>query len=63
MGRIDAMYLDKLDGRINADFFDRKAAEWRHEQDRLLRSIEMHQAANQNYLEEAVQNLVRNGGC
>ena len=29
--RIDAMYVDKLDGRIDTDFFDRKAAEWRGE--------------------------------
>ena len=27
--RIDAMYLDKLDGRIDNDFFDRKAGEFR----------------------------------
>ena len=27
--RIDAMYMDKLDGRIDNDFFDRKAAEFR----------------------------------
>ena len=52
--RIDAMYTDKLDGRIDAAFFDRKASEWRVEQDRLLRSIEEHQAANQTYLEEGV---------
>jgi len=25
--RVDAMYVDKLYGRIDADFFDRKAAE------------------------------------
>ena len=55
--RIDAMYLDKLDGRIDAAFFDRKAAEWREEQDRLLRTIEQHQTANQNYLEEGIRLL------
>jgi site-specific DNA recombinase len=38
--RIDAMYLDKLDGRVDAAFFDRKAAEWRTEQDRAGRTIE-----------------------
>ena len=52
--RIDAMYTDKLDGRIDAAFFDRKASEWRVEQDWLLRSIEEHQATNQTYLEEGV---------
>ncbi len=55
--RIDAMYVDKLDGRIDLAFFDRKACEWRKEQALLLRSIEEHQAANQNYLEEGVRLL------
>jgi site-specific DNA recombinase len=27
--RLNAMYLDKLDGRIKADFFDLRACEWR----------------------------------
>jgi site-specific DNA recombinase len=55
--RIDAMYIDRLDGRVDVAFFDRKATEWREEQDRLLHAIEKHQAANQNYLEEGVQLL------
>jgi site-specific DNA recombinase len=46
-----------LDGRIEAAFFDRKASEWRSEQDRLLQSIEEHQVANQTYLEEGVRLL------
>ena len=32
--RLDAMYVDKLDGRVNAAFFDKMAAEWRTEQAR-----------------------------
>jgi site-specific DNA recombinase len=56
-GRIDAMYVDKLDGQIDASFFDRRASEWRLEQDRLLHLIADHQAANQTYLEEGVQVL------
>jgi hypothetical protein len=40
--RIDAMYMDKLDGRIDAEFFDRKTAEWRTGQIRVLRNIETH---------------------
>ena len=55
--RNDAMYLDKLDGRIDAAFFDRRAAEWRLEQDQLLRLVEDHQAANTTYLEEGVRLL------
>jgi hypothetical protein len=55
--RIDAMYLDKLDGRIDTAFFDSKSAEWRAEQDRLLRDVATHQAANQTYIKEGVQLL------
>ena len=52
--RIDAMYVDKLDGRIDAAFFDRRAAEWRAEQSRCLETIQGHQDANQTYLEEGI---------
>lgn|SRR5579884_164045 len=55
--RIDTMYIDKLDGKIDADFFDRKAAEWRLEQSRILSAIEDHDKANQTYLKEGVQLL------
>ena len=33
------MYLDKLDGRVTQDFFDQKSAEWRKEQEDILRKI------------------------
>ena len=52
--RIDRAYEDKLDGRIDAAFFDRKAGEWRAEQDRLLQSIAGHQQANQSYMVEGI---------
>jgi DNA invertase Pin-like site-specific DNA recombinase len=55
--RVDAMYVDKLDGRIDQDFFDQKSTEWRVEQTRLLRAIEEHQVADQDYLTEGVQLL------
>lgn len=55
--RIDAMYLDKLDGRISAEFFDQKAAGWRDEQKQLLRNVQEHQNANQSYLTEGVKLL------
>ena len=51
------MYVDKLDGRVDAAFFDRKASAWRIEQDLLHRSIEEHQTANQAYLEEGIRLL------
>ena len=52
--RIEQMYLDKLDGRIDAGFFDQKSAAWRDEQDQILRVIKQHQDADQSYLEEGV---------
>lgn len=55
--RIDAMYVDKLDGRIDTDFFDRKAAEWRAEQRKCLELIRDHQDANQTYLDEGIRLL------
>jgi site-specific DNA recombinase len=55
--RLDAMYVDKLDGKIDEGFYDRRAGEWRSEQDRLLRAVEEHQAANRTYLDEGVQLL------
>ena len=56
-GRIDAMYDDKLDGRIGNDFFDAKAAEMRAEQAAIMRDLEAHQTANRSYIEEGVQLL------
>jgi site-specific DNA recombinase len=55
--RINAMYLDKLDGRVDTAFFDRMSAEWREEQNRCLREIERHEAAEQSYMDEGVQLL------
>jgi site-specific DNA recombinase len=56
-GRIEAMYVDKLDGKIDGAFFDGKAREWREEQDRIQRTIEEHQDANQSYLDEGIRIL------
>ena len=60
--RINAMYLDKLDGRVDEAFFDKMSAEWREEQNRCLREIARHEAAEQSYLQEGVQiiELARN---
>jgi hypothetical protein len=52
--RIHAMYLDKLDGRVDLEFSDAKSAVWREEQARMLADIERHQAADQSYMEEGV---------
>jgi DNA invertase Pin-like site-specific DNA recombinase len=63
--RINAMYLDKLDGRVDAPFFDKMSAEWRAEQNNCFREIERHESAEQSYMDEGVQilELVRNAQC
>jgi site-specific DNA recombinase len=55
--RIHAMYVDKLDGKIGGDFYDRFATEWREEQRRLLHEVDRHQQADESYMEEGVQIL------
>lgn len=52
--RIDAMYVDKLDGKVGARFFEQKSDEWREEQRELLRDTQKHQDANQTYMEEGI---------
>ena len=51
--RIEAMYLDKLDGRISTSFYDEKAALWRQEQTVLQRRINDLRHTRQNY-EDAI---------
>jgi site-specific DNA recombinase len=50
--RINAMYLDKLDGRVDGAFFDKMSAEWCEEQNGNLREIARH--AEQSYLDVGV---------
>jgi DNA invertase Pin-like site-specific DNA recombinase len=54
---IDAMYTDKLDGKIGGEFYDRMAGQWREEQIRCLRGIERHQEAERSYIYEGVRIL------
>ena len=55
--RLDAMYVDKLDGRVDVAFFDKMATEWRAEQARCQREIDRHQEADKSYMDEGVQIL------
>jgi site-specific DNA recombinase len=52
--RIHAMYADKLDGLIDAAFFQRMSNQWREAQDRCRRDIERHRDADKSYLNEGV---------
>lgn len=55
--RIHAIYIDKLDGKVDTAFFEKMTSEWRIAQDRCLREIGWHQSADQSYLQEGVQIL------
>ena len=55
--RVHAMYVDKLDGVVDAAFFDQMSNQWRAEQNRCLREIERLKSADKSYLEEGVQLL------
>jgi site-specific DNA recombinase len=55
--RINAMYVDKLDGLVDVAFFEKMSNQWRDEQNRCLREIERHQEADKSYMDEGVQLL------
>ena len=55
--RIHAMYVDKLDGLVDAAFFERVSNQWREEQNRCSREVERLQVADRSYMEEGVQLL------
>lgn len=56
-GRIETMYMDKLDGRITQEFFDRTSAAWRAEQEALSRKIRNIQIAATVPIDDAVDML------
>ncbi len=60
--RIDAMYVDRLDGRIDEGFYKRTRAQWRDEQERRERDIERHRTADDSYMDQGIQilDLARN---
>src|SRR5262249_46009087 len=60
--RLDAMYRDKLDGRITAAFFDRMAGEARHEQERIAEAITQHRQANRGQLDQGSPRFGQGGG-
>ena len=55
--RLEALYIDKLDGVISREFYDQKSTEWRLDQEKILKKIEQHQHANKSYLDEGVKLL------
>lgn len=55
--RLDAMYLDKLDGKVSAAYYDKKHREWRRQMEKISSKIVQHGHANEGYLEEGVKLL------
>jgi site-specific DNA recombinase len=55
--RIGTMYMDKLDGRITQEFFDRQAANFRMEQDTLQRKVQDIQQATPAPVDQAIDML------
>jgi site-specific DNA recombinase len=55
--RIDAMYIDKLDGRIDEGFYKRMRGQWRDEQERCERDVERHRTADDSYMDQGIQIL------
>ncbi len=53
--RLHAMYVDKLDDRIDRSFYVQMSEQWQLEQDKLMQEIVRHQAADRSYLEEGVR--------
>lgn len=55
--RIDAAYVDKLDGRIGTQQFERLSKSWRQEQDELQAALSAYESAGRNYLDDGVRLL------
>ena len=55
--RLEAIYLDKIDAKINLAFYERKSAEWQAEREHLLVTIGGHQRAESAYFEDGVRLL------
>ena len=49
--------VDKLDGKISESFYERKAGEWRAEQDRIAEAIQDHRRADRSYADTGVRLL------
>ena len=56
-GRLETLYEDRLDGRVDLAFYDRKSRESREQQSRILKEMEGHQVANVSYMEAGISLL------
>ena len=53
--RINAAYVDKLDGKITTAFFEEKSGAWRTEQQGIRKQLERHEKADASYMETGIQ--------
>lgn len=58
--RLEALYVDKLDGKIGERFYEQRSAESREDQKDILRRLEEHQDASQSYMDEGIALMVGN---
>lgn len=56
-GRLDQMYVDKLDGKVTEAFWMEKSREWGTEQERILDQLRSHQVADRRYFEDGFKLL------
>lgn len=56
-GRLDAMYIDKLDENVSNAFYKEKSKEWRSRQEEISREIDRHRSANHSYLDDGIKIL------
>lgn len=52
--RLEAVYVDKLDGTVTDDFYRRMSLQWRDELDRCQRDMARHLGASAAYMDEGV---------
>ncbi len=55
--RTHEIYIDKLDGKVDKDFYEEKVQEWRDEMGRIKATIEEHEDADSSYLAQGVHIL------
>ena len=55
--RLDALYVDKLDRKVDEAAYLRLSERWRGEQEDFRRSLERHERANRSYINAGVQLL------
>lgn len=53
--RLDRVYDDMLEGKVDEVFWKRRSEEWRAEQREIRRALEDHERANQVYLDEGIK--------